>query len=102
MDVAQLKEYIYDNNYVENILKDIGWHHIKYHSSGYWSCANKDGDNESAVITYNNENLNCTNYTRKMTAKERQTDLIDLVCFTKSLSFPDGLKYLADLIGIDY
>lgn len=46
MDVAQLKEYIYDNNYVENILKDIGCHHIKYHSSGYWSCANKDGDSE--------------------------------------------------------
>ena len=37
-----------------------------------------------------------------MTAKERQTDLIDQVCFTKSLSFTDGLKYLANLIGIDY
>ena len=55
-----------NNNYVENILKDIGCHHIKYHSSGYWSCANKDGDNESAVITYNNENLNCTDNTKKL------------------------------------
>ena len=46
MDVKALKEYVYNNNYVEQLLNNIGCHHIKYHASKeYWSCANKDGDN---------------------------------------------------------
>lgn len=102
MDVVQLKEYIVENNYVENILDGLGCHHIKYHSSGYWTCANKDGDNKNAIVIKNNDFLGCTNYTRQMISGSRTTDLIDLVCFNENLSFPDGLKYVCNLLGMDY
>lgn len=102
MDAAQLKEYIVENNYIEIILDRIGCHHIKYHPSGYWSCANKDGDNRLAVIVYNNDSLSCTNYTRNMVKTNRKTDLFDLVCYNEDLSFPDGLRFVCNTIGIDY
>lgn len=103
MDVKELKEYIYDNNYSEQILQSIGCHHIKFHSSNqYWTCANATGDNKSAIVLYNTEYLICVNYTRQMVKTNRATDLIDLVCYTKELSFPEGLKYICDEIGISY
>lgn len=103
MEVRELKNYIYENRYVEQILESIGCHHIKYHASNeYWSCANATGDNNGAVIIYNNEYLMCTNYTRQMIKGNRSTDIIDLVCYTKELNFPDGLKYICEEIGISY
>lgn len=102
MNAQQLKEYIADNGYVEQILRAINCHHIQYHSSGYWTCANKDGDNKSAIIIYNNENLNCTNYTRKITQNDRAADIIDLVCFNNECNFVEGLKFICNIIGIEY
>lgn len=102
MDVMQLKTYIFEENHVEEILQDIGCHHIYYHTSGYWTCANNDGDNKQAVVIRNNEYLSCTNYTRQMVSINRKTDLIDLVCFNKNLTFPEALKYVCNLIGIEY
>ena len=32
----------------------------------------------------------------------RTTDLIDLVCFVKQVSFPEGLKYLCSEVGLSY
>lgn len=103
MDIKELKNYIYENKYTEQILQSIGCHHIKYHASNeYWSCANATGDNNSAVIIYSNEFLMCINYTRQMVNTNRKTDIIDLVCYTKQLSFPEGLKFICGEIGIDY
>ena len=113
MDVMQLKTYIYEESYVDKILQAIGCHHIQYHTSGYWSCANKDGDNKQAIIIYNNEWLPCTNYTRQMLAVntkytkqsaliDRKTDLLDLVCFNNNCTFPEGLSFICELLNIDY
>lgn len=103
MDVQELKNYVYENKYVEQILDSIGCHHIKYHpSNDYWSCANADGDNNGAIVIYDNEFLMCINYTRQMTTGNRNTDLIDLVCYTKHLTFPEGLKFICEEIGISY
>lgn len=103
MDVVQLKEYILDNNLVETILEEIGCHHIIYHSSStYWSAANYDGDNKQGVIIRKNEYLSCTNYTRQMVDTNRSTDIIDLVCYNKDLSFPEALKYICNILGLDY
>ena len=103
MDVQELKNYIYENKYVEQILDSIGCHHIKYHPSNeYWSCANADGDNNGAIVIYDNEFLMCMNYTRQMVKGNRNTDLIDLVCYTKYLTFPQGLKFICEEIGISY
>ena len=103
MDVKALKEYLYNNNYVEQLLNNIGCHHIKYHTSKeYWSCANKDGDNVTAINVFNNENLGCVNYTRSMIDVDRGTDIIDLICYTLDISFPECLKYICNEIGINY
>lgn len=102
MDVMQLKSYIKEQSRVDEILHSIGCHHIQYHSSGYWTCANKDGDNKQAIVIWNNENLSCKNYTRQMTKFDRKTDIIDLVCYTNNMTFPEALKYLCDILGIEY
>ena len=103
LDIRELKRYIYENEYVEQLLKNIGCHHIKYHSSGkYWSCANHDGDNVGAIVIYNNEQLICINYTRQMIKGERSTDIIDLVCYSKNLTFPEGLQFICKEIGVSY
>ena len=99
MDIKQLKEYIYENHKIEDILQEIGCHSIKYHSSGYYACANYDGNNKQAVTIYNDENINCVNYTRDIGTP---SDLLSLVCFNKKLSFFDGLKFICHFIGIDY
>lgn len=103
MDVKELKNYIYENGYVGQILETVGCHHIKYHPSGkYWTCCNPDGDNQKAVILYNNESLICLNKTRQMIKANRTTDIIDLVCYVKDLLFPQGLRYICQEIGMSY
>lgn len=103
MDVKELKNYIYENGYTEEILKSIGCHHIKYHiSGGYWTCGNYNGDRNNAVTVYNNEYLLCINHTRQMIKGTRSTDIIDLVCYSKNLSFPKGLEYICVETGISY
>lgn len=103
LDVKELKNYIYENRYVEQILESIGCHHIKYHSSNsYWTCANATGDNNGAIVLYNNEYLMCLNYTRQMIHGTRKTDIIDLVCYTRDLAFPEGLKFICQEIGMSY
>ena len=103
MDVRELKNYVYENRYVEQILESIGCHHIKYHASnGYWTCANATGDNNGAIVLYNNEYLMCLNYTRQMIKGTRKTDIVDLVCYTKDLTFPEGLKFICEEIGMSY
>lgn len=103
MDVRELKNYIYENNYSEQILESIGCHHIKYHAIGeYWTAGNPDGDNKGAIILYNNELLICLNKTRQMVNTNRQTDIIDLVCYVKNLTFPEGLKEICTEVGISY
>ena len=103
LDTRELKNYIYENNYSEQILESIGCHHIKYHSVGaYWTAGNPDGDNKGAIILYNNESLICLNKTRQMIKGNRQTDIIDLVCYVKGLTFPEGLKAICSEIGVSY
>lgn len=102
MDVVQLKLYILEESRIDEILQSIGCHHIHYHSSGYWTCANKDGDNKQAIVVWNNEYLPCVNYTRQMVSNGRKTDIIDLVCFTKNLTFPEALQYICNVLGIEY
>ncbi len=103
MDTRELKRYIYENNYCEQILESINCHHIKFHSiGGYWTAGNPDGDNTGAIIIYNNELLICLNKTRQMVKVNRQTDIIDLVSFVKDINFPNALKFICDEIGLSY
>lgn len=102
MDVASLKEHIYNEELSEQVLENIGCHHITNHGNEYITCGNKDGDNKNAIVLYLNENLTVINYTRTLSKTKRATDLIDLVMFAEDLSFPEAMKFICNCIGIDY
>lgn len=101
MRSSDLKEHIIDTQCLDTILEDLGCGHIVKHD-GYYSCSNPDGDNKGAITVYLNENLTTINYTRDIAKTKRATDLFDLVAFCKDCSFPEALKYIHGLLGLDF
>ena len=102
MDIEILKEHILENNFIPTILEELGCHHIRK-KDGYFQCANPDGDNVTAVCVYENTNLTTINYTRDISnAKNIHTDLISLVEFYKNETFPYAVKWICDILDIDY
>lgn len=102
MDIEILKEHILENNFIPTILEKLGCHHIRK-KDGYFQCANPDGDNTTAVCVYENTNLTTINYTRDISnGKNIHTDLISLVEFYKNESFPYAVKWICDVLDIDY
>ena len=102
MDIEILKEHILENNFIPTILEELGCHHIRK-KDGYFQCANPDGDNTTAVCVYENTNLTTINYTRDISnGKNIHTDLISLVEFYKNETFPYAVKWICDVLDIDY
>ena len=103
MDVQLLKDKILEEDKIDDILTELGCHHIK-HNSGYITCGNPDGDNPVAVTVYLNESLTCVNYTRQLlsNSQTRATDLIDLVMYVKELNFFKALQWICSICGYDY
>ena len=105
MEISELKEYIYDNRKVEEILTELNCHSIKYHNGTkqYWSCAFPDGDNTKGLIVYDNEYLGVTSYTRQIeNPYGGNISIIDVVCFIEGLYLYKAIKWLCDLFGLDY
>lgn len=101
MRVDELKEYIVDNNCIEMILEELGCGNIREHD-GYFTASNPDGNNPQALTVYNNESLITINYTRNIAKNKRTTDIFDLVSFYQDCSFPEALKYVHNVLGLDY
>lgn len=102
MDTISLKQYIFENEKVEFILEEIGCHHIKYHQNKeFWSCGNFNGDNAGAINVKNNKYLNVTNWTRQNEFNEG-SDIITLVQYNKQCSFIESVKYLHNILGLEY
>lgn len=102
MLVNELKEYIYKNNKIEYVLEQIGCTHIKYHSNhDYYSSCQADGDNEQGVNIRNCKYLNYRSYTRNVKYEDNK-DLINLVQDTLKYSFPNAIKYVHKILGLDY
>lgn len=97
MNANELKEWIVDNDKVQVVLEDLGCQYIKYHSSGYWTSTNPDGDNKQAVTIYV-PSLNVVNYTRNL---PQPSDIFTLVEFYKDFNFFQALKYLHELLGLE-
>jgi len=103
MDAKYLKEYIFENNHIKTILSELGMHHIIKHNSGkYFTCGQPNGDNPISTIVYNNENLNVKAYTRNITDSFGNSDIISLVCYIRKCYFSHALKWLCDIVGLDY
>ena len=102
MDTISLKKYIFENDKVEFVLEKIGCHHIKYYSNKeFWSCANFNGDNTSAINVKNNQYLNVTNWTRQKEFDDG-SDIITLVEYNKQYSFIEAVKYLHNILNLEY
>lgn len=101
MDIESLKEHILEEDLIPVVLEGLGCHHIR-HKDGFFQCANPDGDNVTAVCVYENTNLTTLNYTRDITNGRKGSDLISLVEFYKDESFPYALKWICDVLDIDY
>ena len=101
MLASELKKTILNNSYTEQILEEIGCHSIVNHGE-YITCANKTGDNKQAIVIYLNDNLTCINYTRSISKEKRTHDIFDLVSYNQEISFPEALKFVCDIIGVDY
>lgn len=101
MQVGELKEYILNNELVEDVLAALGCGHIRNRGE-YISASNPDGDNAKAITTYLNDNLTCINYTRTLSKTKRATDIFDLVAYFEQCTFPEAMKWVCDSVGIDY
>ena len=101
MRSSDLKEYIVEQEHVITILEDLGCGHIVKHD-GYITCSNPDGNNKSAVNIYLNENLTTINHTRSIAKNKQSADLFDLVSFYKDCTFPEALKYVHSVLGLDF
>lgn len=101
MRSSDLKEFIVENEHVDTILEDLGCGNIVRHS-GYYTCSNPDGNNKQSVTVYINENLTTINYTRNITKNKRCADIFDLIAFYKDCSFPEALRYVHGLLGLDF
>jgi DNA primase len=106
LDIEGLKEYILENNCIPTILEELGCHHIKYikaaSGDNYYKAANPDGDNLSAVLVYENSSLYTINNTRDIGSKEGISDIISLVEFYKNENFYNSMKWVCDILEIDY
>ena len=101
MKSSDLKEYILEQGCIDTILEDLGCGNVVCRGE-YYSCSNPDGNNTGAVTVYLNENLTVVNYTRCIAKNKRSTDLFDLIAFYRDCSFPEALKYVHELLGLDY
>lgn len=101
MDVRDLKEEILNKELISDILSEIGCHHIQDRGD-YFSCGNKDGDNPRSIVVYKNEYISCTNYTRQITKNGRSADIFDLVAYAENCSFAEAMKFVCNVIGVDY
>lgn len=103
MDVKQVKAYIYENNKIEDILVELGMHHIKWHdNNSYITCGMPDGDNPQSTTVYNNPSLNVVAYTRDIVDEYGVSDIVSLVCFIKELYFSNAINWLCNFLGLDY
>lgn len=102
MDTISLKKYIFENNKIEYILREIGCGHIQYHpNKEYYSCSNYNGDNQAAINIKNNSYLNVINWTREKEFGDN-SDIITLVQYNKDISFVEAIKYIHKILELPF
>lgn len=104
MKISELKRYIYENEKIPFILAQLNFHSIKsYNNKKYYTCGFKDGNNKKALTIYNNEFLNIKSYTRTIiNSNGFSPSLIDVVCFVKDLYISYTVKWLSEILDLNY
>lgn len=102
MTINELKEYIYNENKIEYILKQLGCHEIKYNGQReYWSATQPDGDNPMGVVIRNNQYLNYRSFSRGVDYEDGK-DLISLVETVNKMSFIESVKYIHKILELPF
>jgi len=102
LTAKDVKQYIYENGLIGDVLEKIGCKHIKrverYGDDSYYQCANVDGTKTTAIQVYCTPYINVTDYTRSIGSNP---DLIGLIQYNKKLKFYDAFRYLCKILGIE-
>lgn len=102
MDTISLKKYIHENDKVIHVLSELDCGNIKYNSKhDYYSASFPDGDNPQGINIRNNEYLNYRSFSRNVDSEEGK-DIFDLVQYIKKCNFVEAIKYLHEILGIEY
>lgn len=102
MTINELKEYIYEQNKIQDILEALGCHDIKYNTQKeYWSAAQPDGDNPQGVNIRNNKYLDYRSFSRGIDYEDGK-DLISLIEAVKKISFIEAIKYLHKILDLPF
>ena len=101
MTSKELKQYIYDNDKIVDVLQGIGMHSVVVRGS-YITCGFPDGDNDKACSVKNNPYFTIKAYTREIENNAGlPPDIIDLVRFVKDYKNSyDAMKEILRLIGL--
>lgn len=91
IDTESLKEYIIQNDLLEEILEELGFEPKDKGKNFLFS--NLDGDNQTAICVYK-ENLKVINFTRGY-----KGDIITLVQECMNISFLEALNIVVDITG---
>ena len=91
-----MKQYIIDNQKIQDILAFLGCHNIK-NKGNYYSASFPDGDNPQAIIIYV-DNL----YTVTYTHNKIQGDIITLVQDIKQCDFVSALKFIHQILNLKW
>lgn len=100
IQVQDLKDYIYENDKLEEVLEELGLHHIQWNNNkAYITCGMPDGDNTHSTTIYNDSYLRVVAYTRDIKDKQGISDIISLVQFIKKCNFREAILWLGGIVG---
>lgn len=102
MDIQSLKKYIHENHKIEYILSSLGCHNIQHNEKhGYYSAAQKDGDNPKGVVIYDNDYLNYVSFSRNI-GFDGYRDIISLIQDTNNIDFVSAIKWLHRILDLEF
>lgn len=101
MNAQEIKEYIVENDRYEYILEELGMHSIFTHNSTYITAGFPDGDSRKAMTLYLDSHY-IDSYKRNIKDDYGNSDIIALVCFIKQIYFSNAIRWLCDILGLDY
>ena len=98
IDIAQLKEYIVENDKTSFVLEKLNCHSIKEHTKEY-RCG-LDGDTSKTRVAVHKTTLSIKIF--QSDDKIVRGDIITLTMHIKNLTFPQANKWLHNVLDLEY
>jgi DNA primase len=96
LDIQELKDYIVDNDKIQEILASLSCGHIKDHKN-YITASRPNGDNPNSIVVYRDD-LSVKQYTGECISG----DLVALVMGLKNIDFISALKWLHKELNLQW